>query len=84
MSRRVRRLRSEIVSLVRNGTSSRPGIGGIWGEEPAAMTKRRALDLGVAGLHGPLVGETRFRLDHGGTPSRGETLDGIIGVDRSR
>ena len=36
-------LRSKIVSLVRNGVSASPGIGGIAGEEPVAMTKRRAL-----------------------------------------
>ena len=32
-----------MVSLVRYGVSARPGIGGIAGDEPVAMTKRRAL-----------------------------------------
>ena len=36
------RVRSKIVSLVRCGVSGRPGIGGIAGEEPVAITKRRA------------------------------------------
>ncbi len=33
---------SNTLSLVRNGTSARPGIGGTVGAEPVAMTMRRA------------------------------------------
>jgi hypothetical protein len=36
-------LLSKIVSLVKYGASARPGIGGTAGEEPVAMTKRRAV-----------------------------------------
>ena len=36
-------MRSNTVSLVRCGVSASPGIGGSAGEEPVAITKRRAL-----------------------------------------
>jgi len=38
----MRSLTSKMVSLVKKGTSSRPGIGGIAGIEPVAMTNLRA------------------------------------------
>ena len=41
------------VSLVRNGTSLNPGIGGTPGREPVAMTKFRAVSLRVPSVNVP-------------------------------
>ena len=58
-------VRSNTVSLVRCGVSASPGIGGSAGDEPVAITKRRALiSICVADRDGALVLEAGDALDH--------------------
>ena len=75
-------VRSKIVSLVRWGVACRPGIGGIAGEEPVAMTKRRAL-ISIPSPTATVcaVLEAGGALDHPHAEP-GEALPGIVGRDR--